>query len=292
MADENTENKDEVPQKPEHAEENAATSSKGPVLPKAPSAHRPAEDAKAEDKKKEDDASDTGADSDKDADNDADAQKGEDNKDADGENKPLDHDVWGTTGDKTGDAALQILQNAGMSPEDAKAIMFDAVREGKPENIDRNALIEKIGAAKTELVLGGVRDFVTRSKAKADAVLKDVHTAVGGEDNWKAVTTWAKQNGNVPEADMAAYHTMIDAGGPQARFAASELAALYNKDSKNTTLNAKDELVGDTAAKENIKPMTRVEAFEAKQKAMRKGASAAELNAISRARALGRQQGI
>lgn len=221
------------------------------------------------------------------------AEKAEaDAKAAEAENKPLDTAVWGSTGDEVGDSVLELIQNSGLSVEETKALMYDAVKAGDPTKIDRDALVEKVGKAKATLILAGVENFVNTSKAKAQTILTEVHTTVGGEANWKQVTEWAK--GNVAEAELAQYRTMIDAGGAQARFAAAELAAKYNGDSKNTTLTTAKttELLGDGKPSSDIKPLTKAEYYAQIDAAYARRATQAEIDQINAARAAGRAKGL
>lgn len=219
----------------------------------------------------------------------AEKAKAEDDKEA--ENKPLDNDVWGTTGDEVGDSVLTLMQNSGMTTEDAKSLMYDAVVDGDVTKIDRATLEAKVGKEKATLILAGTENFINRSKAKAETIVAEVHTTVGGKENWDAVTTWAKEN--LPDSDLAEYRDMIDAGGAKARFAASELAARYNGDSKNTTLQSDTaEIVGDSKANTGGEKLTKAQYVEKIGAAYDRGASEAEINQIKAARARGRAAGI
>jgi len=207
------------------------------------------------------------------------------------EDKPLDTDVWGSTGDEVGDSVLTLLQNSGLTTEDAKAMLYDAVLDGDVTKIDRAALEAKVGKDKANLILAGTENFITRSKAKAETIVKDVHTTVGGKDNWDAVTTWAKAN--IAEAELSEYADLIDQGGAKARFAAQELVARYNGDSNNTTLQQGTvEITGDAKAAPSGEKLTKAQYVERLEQAYAKGATEAEIAAIKAARARGRAAGI
>lgn len=258
------------------------TKGNGPNTPPAPSNTPPVDDA-AQKAAAEKEAADKAA---------ADAQAAEDAKAKEAENKPLDTAVWGSTGDEVGDSVLELIQNSGLSVEETKALMYDAVKAGDPAKIDRDALVEKVGKAKATLILAGVENFVNNSKAKAQTILTEVHGTVGGEANWKQVTEWAKAN--VAEAELAQYRTMIDAGGAQARFAAAELAAKYNGDSKNTTLTTAKttEILGDGKPPSDIKPLNKADYYKQINAAYARGATQAEIDQINAARAAGRAKGL
>lgn len=206
-------------------------------------------------------------------------------------NAPLDEEVWGSTGNEAGDSVLTVLQNSGIDPEDAKALMYDAMLEGKPENIDRAALAEKIGEANANLVMIGVRQFLADSTAKAEAINTTVYDAVGGQENWDAVTTWAREA--VDEADLQTYRSMIDAGGVQAKLAAQDLLGKYNAADTNTTLDipANKELAGDSLAVQSGRSLNKAEYYAEMSAANKRGATPAEIQEIKDARARGRAQG-
>ena len=270
-------------------EENSGNGAPAPAAPPRNKAEAKAANPKPEDKGKETPKSD-----DEKAAEAAAAKEAEDaekaKEAAEAENKPLDTDAWGDHGELA-NSALTLLQNAGMTPEETKALVFDALQAGDISKIDRDALVEKVGKEKTTLVMAGFTSFLNDAKAKAETILKDVHTTVGGEDNWKAVTTWAKEN--VSEADLAEYRSMIDAGGAQARFAASELASKYNGDANNTTLDAgAQEITGDSKPQSSGRTLSKLEYVAEMEKAHDNGASPAVIEEIKAARARGRAKGI
>lgn len=141
------------------------------------------------------------------------------------DDKPLDVAVWGDTGSETGNAVLTLLQNSGVSPEDAKALLWDAVQAGDVTKIDRDALVEKVGKTKAHLIMTGVTGFLGDREAAIAEVKATVHGAVGGEDNWNTIRDWAKTN--VKADELADLSDMIDAGGVKARLAAQELKSRY-----------------------------------------------------------------
>jgi hypothetical protein len=206
--------------------------------------------------------------------------------------KPLDTTLWGSTGSEVGDSVLALLQNSGMQPTDAKALLYDAVTAGDPTKIDRDALIEKVGKDKATLILAGVENFVTQSKATAQTILTVVHESVGGEQNWTTVREWAKAN--IPEAERNEYADLIDAGGAKARFAAQELANRYNADTKNTTLTTPKttEIIGDSKAQPTTRATTRAQYVAELEAAHKRGAKPAEIAEINSARAAGRAKNI
>ncbi len=214
--------------------------------------------------------------------------------DADKENAPLDLETWGSTGHEGGDAVLGLLQNAGVTPDEAKALLFDAVTAGDLSKIDRTALEAKIGKDKTVLVLAGATSFLADKTSRNTQIVKDIKDVAGGEENWSKVAAWAKAGGNsVSDDQMSEYIEMIDNGGAQARFAANELVTAYNADDKNTTLQSQGVppvIEGDTSNTPGGRSLTRNQyaAEVAKLHVRGRIPTDAEMTALSQARARGR----
>lgn len=204
------------------------------------------------------------------------------------DNTPLNVDVWGSTGDPTGDAVMEIMQNAGMTPEDAKALMYDAVMGGDVTKIDQAALIEKVGKARAALITAGTENFITKQAGKAASILADVHGSVGGEDNWKQLAAWA--NTAVPEAELNDYRAMIDAGGAKARFAAQELLGKFNAADTNNSMGDTT-ITPDTIAPSAARQLTRAEYYAETEAAYKRG-DTNKINEIQKARERGRAAGI
>ena len=212
---------------------------------------------------------------------------------ADKENAPLDIETWGSTGHEGGDAVLGLLQNAGVTPEEAKALLFDAVTAGDISKVDRVALEKKIGKDKTVLVLAGAKSFLDDKVARNAQIVADIKDVAGGEENWKKVAAWAKAGTIISDDQMADYIAMIDGGGAQARFAATELVAAYNADDKNTTLEAQGAapvMEGDTSNTPGGRSLSRIEYAEEVAKLHQRGRlpTDAEMTSLSQARARGR----
>ena len=63
------------------------------------------------------------------------------------------------------------------------------------------------------------------AQAKVAEATKAVHEAVGGEETWNAIKTWAAES--IPEADRTAISAVLKAGGPAAAIVAEGLRARY-----------------------------------------------------------------
>lgn len=201
-------------------------------------------------------------------------------------------ELWGGTGSEEGDAALQLLQSAGVTEEEAKAALYDAAVSGDINKVDIEFLTEKLGAAQAKLVMAGVRQTIADNEAKGQEVRKQVIDVVGDEDTWNKVTDYARKN--VPEAELNEYRELISAGGAKARFAAQELVAKYNGDERNSTINAA-RVEGSSSAPPAVRAISRKEYSEGLAKAMRMQAGPkqeAAVAALQKARNAGKQRGI
>ena len=172
-----------------------------------------------------------------------DAAKAEADKAKEGaDDKELDTAVWGTTGNEQGDAVLALLQNSGVTTDEAKALLFDAVQAGDITKIDVAALEAKVGKNKATIIIAGAKNFVKEQRDAATAIVATMHTEVGGEANWKVIAEWAKEG--VPAEDLDVLREMINSGGVKARLAAKEMKGLYEAADGNSTLGKTEVLPG------------------------------------------------
>lgn len=221
----------------------------------------------------------------------AEAEAGDEEDGNEEESTELDTKVWGDAGDEVANSVLLTLQNSGVSTEDAKALLWDAVETGDPSKVDRDALVEKVGKAKATLIMAGIENVTSKNNARIDEVMGIASEAAGGKDNWTKATKWALAK--MPEADLNELRGMLDKGGRQAKFAASELVARYNADPKNTALTAgKGQVQPDAKATTAVKGISRREYGEQLDRLYRKGAGEAEFNSLRAQRAAGKKQGL
>lgn len=210
------------------------------------------------------------------------------------DDKPLNVDVWGSTGSKQGDAVLALLQNSGVSTDEAKALMFDAIQAGDPTKIDVAALEAKVGKNKATIIIAGANNFVKESRDAANAIVSTMHAEVGGAANWKVIAEWAKEG--VPAEDLEVLREMIDGGGVKARLAAKEMKGLYEAADGNSTL-AKTEVLpgGKPPQSTTFVPLTSVQYANQLEKANKEHRGNIPENvrrALLDARHKGKAQGI
>lgn len=198
----------------------------------------------------------------------ADAPKDDADKTPESEEpKELDTSVWGDTGSEEGNAALQLLQDSGITTDEAKALLYDATIKGDITLIDKAALEAKVGKAAATLIVAGVSNVIAQNEAQTKAILSTVHETVGGAENWQAIADWAKTG--VDDKELDQYRTMIDAGGVQAKLAAQGLRDLYNSAEGNDTLGTEAVAPAQRATPVTTPPMSKIDYAQALDKAYR-----------------------
>ena len=270
--------------------ENAPTDGADPTAQDGPppsnadrKAAKEAKEAAEKAAKEKDDAEATEAE-----DGDKDGGEGDDDED---DNKDLDTSVWGDTGDEVGNSVLQTLQNSGVSTEEAKALLWDAVESGDPTKVDRDALVEKVGKAKATLIMAGIENVTGKNNAKIAEVTKVANDTAGGKENWKKASAWAAKA--LPGDELDELRNMLDKGGRQAKFAVGEIVARYNDDPKNTALQAGTKQVQpDGKAGKAVEPMSRRDYGNALDKLHRRRGTHAEFAALKAQRQAGIKAGI
>lgn len=202
-----------------------------------------------------------------------------------------DEDVWGSTGDDVGDSVLDMLKEAGTTPDTAKALLWDAVKEGDVTKIDRDALVEAVGKARANLVMAGMENYVGKIAARTKEVTEAVHSAVDGADNWSAIRTWAQEALSADE--MVDYAELIDKGGRRASLAAKDLADRY-VEAGNTLVKAEGTITpAGKAQPPKVEPLSRIDYFNAVNKLHKTGkADESSLNQLWKQRELGKSRGL
>jgi hypothetical protein len=211
----------------------------------------------------------------------------EEGKPDDGE-APLDTQAWGDTNSEVGNSVLRLIQNAGGTPEQAKALLFDAVRDNDMSKIDKAELTNLVGESNATIIMSGAASYATEIAAKNVEIAKTVNEAVGGSENWEAIQNWS-DNSDLPDAEKAEYNELLSAGGAKARFAATELLNKYNADSGNTQITDTNRVDPDVDTTTQSEAITAREYYKRMAMANRKGQ---DTTAIKAARAKGRKLGI
>lgn len=174
------------------------------------------------------------------------------------------------TGTDTGNDVLTYLQETGVAADTAKALLYDAVKAGDPSKIDLDALKKATGSdASARIIVSGIKSYIAEINSKTAEIHSVVNEVVGSADNWKQLTTWAREN--LPENELQDYIEMVGQGGRKAKLAAKDLLSQY-EDAGNTSFE-----VSTTVPKKGgkstttIQPLSRIEYYEAMEKAKREG---------------------
>ena len=183
-------------------------------------------------------------------------------EDTTGDSPELDTEIWGDWQSESLHSALRLVQNGGMSLDEAKSILYDPLVNGADvSSIEKERLAEKIGADKANLVMIGIKDYVREQKAATDYAKELTVKVAGSADNWTKISAWA--NTHLDKAELAEYAQLVNSGGKKAEFAIRSITESYNTHPGNTSLGAVT-LKGDApASKSTLPPMTRVEFAEA-----------------------------
>lgn len=215
----------------------------------------------------------------------------ENTKEADKKDEPLDVTVWGDTGSDVGNTVLKKLQETGVKPETAKALLYDAVQAGDVTKIDKAALTAAIGETNANIVLSGIGTFIKDNNAKNASVLNALHEQVGGHENWNTLRDWAKTN--LKPEEIQDYIEMIDAGGRKAVLAAKDLNERYEQ-AGNTSLKKSEQVVpkaNNQQQQTTLVALSASEYFKACEKAQKDGSYAAVRATLLAGRELGKKQG-
>lgn len=203
---------------------------------------------------------------------------------------------YATLEDPAGQAAIDLLKEAGVTPKDANAIFDKALRSGNFEDIDVAALKAAVGDAKATLIMAGAKQYHDTQTQTNVAAVKAVHEVMGGEANWNTVRDWARAAEKASpsvKARVDDIRAMLDKGGTQAEVGARELMRMYSADPATVGLGTATPLTtGDGLAAKGGEPLGRAEYVTALKAAHAKGAPRAEIKALDARRAAGRAAGM
>lgn len=180
---------------------------------------------------------------------------------------------WMAYNDKAIDGVQSILQEEGVTADEADVFLQSVLETGNIDPEQEKALIERLGESKAALVIAGTKDFYDRALEKVNATTELVHNEFGGEDNFNVVSKWAQETEKTnPEfADkLNTIRHMFDIGGFAAEAAAKELNVMYNNDPGTSTPNP-ELLAGDTTNAQAVESITRSDYLSAVKKARDKG---------------------
>lgn len=194
-----------------------------------------------------------------------------------------------------GDAAIGVLKEAGVGPNEAQAYFAEAIASGDLSKINWAAIEAKIGSAKAFLVRTGVESYYKDAQAKVQNTVAETIKIYGTQENWDNVRNWAqtKEKGDTAFKDqLDGIRDLLNAGGVKAQAGARELLRLYNSDPGTKGKDNGRLVVGDSTGTVIGTPLSRADYVEALKVAYHKGQSATEINALHARRKAGKAQGM
>lgn len=189
-------------------------------------------------------------------------------------------------------AAVDLMNEAGVSPIEANAIFEKAIASKDMSDIDWPTLEAKIGPAKTRLVKNGIEKYFTDVVAVQTAVTEQAYEIMGSQENWVTVRAWAQAKEKADPAyakTLTEYRKAIDGGGFAAKAAVNALKADYTADPKTEGLGQATVIRGDTQAVVSGSPLSRSEYNAALHKAHKANSPASEIEALHNRRRAGMQ---
>lgn len=142
---------------------------------------------------------------------------------ADKARAPLDASVWGSTGHAVADEALRVLQNAGLSTDDAADLLLDAAMSRDPGKVDQKALAAKIGPRRAKAIMEGLAAFSRDMRPKDERLANDVYQHTNGPHGMQRLMEQA--SAKLSPAEVQNYVIQIGKGGSSARRAIEGLQA-------------------------------------------------------------------
>lgn len=155
---------------------------------------------------------------------------------------------WVTLEDPSGQAALDLLKEGGVTPVEAESIFGDALTSGDMSKVKWDVLEARLGKSKAHLVKTGVIDYNNRVAEGVRETTKKVYDVVGGADNFNKVKAWVAATEKADPASKAKFDSIrrgLDAGGYTAELVAKDLRSMYEADPKNNGLGTSKVTGGD-----------------------------------------------
>lgn len=135
--------------------------------------------------------------------------------------KPLDAVAWGSTGHAAADEAIRIIQNVGLSTDDAQDLLLDAAMSRDPSKVDQKALAAKIGPRRTKAIMEALETFSNDMRPRDARVSNEVYQYSNGPQALGRLFEQGSQK--LSPAEMQSYVIEISKGGPSAQRAVERL---------------------------------------------------------------------
>lgn len=206
-------------------------------------------------------------------------------------------EAWVKTGNADADAAIELMEAAGMKPVEGNEIFKDALETGDLSKVRWDLLEARLGKAQARLVRTGVEAYNDTEYKEQLAIRNEAFELVGGEENWGKVQKWAEASSK-KDAKFAStrkeWQKALTVGGFAARAAVKAIKEAYEADPKNNSLGntAPVRGVASPAAKVEGAPLSRRAYFEEMQKAGGDRAPQSVRDNLRARRLAGQQAGI
>ena len=206
-------------------------------------------------------------------------------------------EAWVRTGNADADAAIELMEAAGMKPVEGNEIFKDALETGDLSKVRWDLLEARLGKAQARLVRTGVEAYNETEYKEQLAIRNEAFELVGGEENWSKVQKWAEASSK-KDAKFAStrkeWQKALTVGGFAARAAVKAIKEAYEADPKNNSLGntAPVRGVASPAAKVEGAPLSRRAYFEEMQKAGGDRAPQSVRDNLRARRLAGQQAGI
>lgn len=198
-------------------------------------------------------------------------------------------------GSPEGNAAIKIMETAGVSPVEANSIFEKAIKSGNLEDVNWAVLEARLSPEQFVLARAGINAHYENTY-KAQMETRDYgFKAVGGAANWDKLKDWAQaKEATDPtfKRDVDSVRKAISIGGRAAQYAIDGLKAMYDADPKNSTLALTKLERGDTLPtnKSVGEPLSRRDFYNERRK-LGDRATADQVQALMARRELGIQRG-
>lgn len=143
-----------------------------------------------------------------------------------------------TYGHPAADAAVEMIREAGVTPEQATAWFKEAAASQDLSKIDLAAMEAAMGKSKAAVVQSAVKEFLGETIATRNEAVNAAYNAVGGKEAFETARDYAKNSKDpAVQKQLAVLLPMFELGAGAAAIAARELKTLYEAGPNNSALS-------------------------------------------------------
>ena len=143
-----------------------------------------------------------------------------------------------TYGHPAADAAVEMIREAGVTPEQATAWFKEAAATQDLSKIDYAAMEAALGKSKAAVVQSAVKEFLGETIATRNEAVDAAYNAVGGKEAFETARDYAKNSKDpAVQKQLAVLLPMFELGPGAAAIAARELKTLYEAGPNNSALS-------------------------------------------------------